>query len=525
MNRQERRKAARPRMVSDTKHLLELTFQQYRQGNLKAAETGLRKVLSIEPNQPDGLRLLGELLSDLRRPAEAIAVLIRLAELHPRNFVTHYTLGNAYRLAGQMEAAISSYKTALALNPDFAGAHHGLGVVLRQTEQEHEAVASFLRSVRAKPDWAVAWKDLGLALAVLGKLDEAEAALERAVSLQPGLGDAQRQLAALPQKAAGPTEMMNLAGYAAQPRLPVDEKIGILFALGRRADKAKLYGEAFPYFAEANRLLRTEQQRVGVKFDRAKLARNVDEMIKAFPAGSFADRNCWGHASAAPVFIVGMPRSGSSLFEQIAASHSQVFGAGERSGIGEIAARIGWEPSGAWAKARTIEEADGYLQCLHAGAGNAARIIDKMPDNIFQLGLIATLFPNARVIFCSRDMRDVSLSCYFQRFANDLAFDTDIADCAFRYRETERLAEHWRQVLPIRHITLSYEAVVACLEGEARRLIDFLGLEWEAQCLDFHRTERKVRTASWAQVRQPLYQESAGRWRHYEAFLEPFLRT
>jgi hypothetical protein len=161
---------------------------------------------------------------------------------------------------------------------------------------------------------------------------------------------------------------------------------------------------------------------------------------------------------------------------------------------------------------------------LAALGGNTRRVIDKLPDNIFELGVIATLFPAARVIFCRRDARDICLSCYFQKFTGaQLAFSYDLGDCAKRYLETERMMAHWRRVLPLRMHEVEYEALVADLEGESRRLIAFLGLEWEPACLEFHLTQRAVATASGWQVRQPLYDRSVGRWRNYESYLAPLL--
>ena len=213
-----------------------------------------------------------------------------------------------------------------------------------------------------------------------------------------------------------------------------------------------------------------------------------------------------------------MPRSGTSLVEQIAASHSRVFGAGELREIGELAIEFGRAPGAA--DVRRLAEA--HLARLRALGGGAERVIDKMPDNVFKLGVIATMFRGARVIFCRRDPRDTCLSCYFQKFtAGQLTFSYDLADCAMRYRETERLTEHWRRALPLRSIEVQYEALVGDLEGESRRLIEFLGLDWEPACLDFHRTQRIVTTASGWQVRQPLYDRSVARWRHYQRQLEP----
>jgi len=220
-----------------------------------------------------------------------------------------------------------------------------------------------------------------------------------------------------------------------------------------------------------------------------------------------------------PVFVVGTPRAGSTLFEQIAASHSKVIGSRERQDIGETAKKLGGIPSSAWTTEAISVAAETYLAALSGNATGALRMIDKMPDNIFRLGLIATMFPNARVIFCSRDSRAIALSCFFQYFAQPYGFGTDFPDTAFRIRETDRLRAHWELVQPLRHITISYEELVANPEGKSWRLIEFLGLEWEASCLEFYKTKRPVRTASFTQVRTPLYQDAVDHWRHYERFL------
>jgi tetratricopeptide (TPR) repeat protein len=494
-------------------------FQRYQAGELAAAELCFRDALSESPDDPEAMRLLGEVLIDRGRAAEAVLLLRRLAALHPDHFVSHYSLANAYRLAGQNAAAIASYREAVALNPQFAGAQHGLGLALRNACRESEALEPFKQAVRARPEWAVAWKDLGVTLAILGDLTLAEAALQRAVTLQPDLGDAQRHLAGLRPDIAGPQDLARLAAACAKPQTPAGERVEMLFALGRLAERSGDFDAAFKHFAQANGLLRAEQAKAGIGFDRARLTRDVDELIGIFSQSYFSSLPGQSDASELPVFILGMPRAGSTLFEQIAASHSQVFGAGERAGIGEISAKLGWTPNPAWTAQNLADAARRYLDGLAQAAGQARRIIDKMPDNIFQLGLIATLFPKARVIFCGRDARDVALSCFFQRFAMPYGFDTDLEDCAFRIREVGRLTAHWHSVLPVAHMTMSYEALLASPEAESRRLIAFLGLQWEPQCLEFHLNRRAIRTASLAQVRRPLYQDSAGRWRHYKKHL------
>jgi len=348
--------------------------------------------------------------------------------------------------------------------------------------------------------------------------------LQRAVAIAPNAA-ALRHLAAIRKGSMAAPEAAALQARAADPRIPDADKIDLFFALGRDADKAERFEDAFGFFARANQLLRAAQAKSGRGYNPACMSRDVDQIIATFTPEVFQTYRAFGNPSDAPVFILGMPRAGSTLFEQIAASHPDVFGAGEQKTIGDVARQTGWRPSPAWSPESLRAGAAAYLARLSAKAGNPARIIDKLPDNIFQLGLIATLFPNARVIFCTRDARDTGLSCFFQHFSEPYGFDTDLADCAHRHAQTERLADHWRAVLPLRHMTMSYEALLADVEGESRRLIDFLGLPWDPACLAFHETSRPVRTASWSQVRRPLYHTAAGRWRHYERHLAPLINA
>ena len=519
MNRKERRALGK---TAPDRHseAVQGAYALYMQGNLTAAETRLRQVLAEAPGQPDAMRLLGELLTDRGQFDASIALLRRLIGSQPRNFQAHYAIGNAYRLSGRLELAIAAYRASIALEARFAGTHHGLAAALRSAGQERQALPHYREAVRLQPDWAIGWRDLGLNLAILGDLAGAAEALERAVTLQPGLGDAQRHLAAIRQNPASAQEIAELTARARNPRLAAAERVEILFALGRLTEKTRDFDAAFDHFQAANKLLRGLLQNAGRAFDPARLKADIDRIIAATPAAAFEPYADWGNASEAPVFIVGMPRAGSTLFEQITASHSGVFGAGERQEIGGIANRIGWAPSPAWTKEVIAASAADYLAAVPIAPG-ITRIIDKMPDNIFQLGLIAVLFPNARVIFCERDSRDLALSCYFQHFAQPYAFDTDLTDTASRIRALDRLRAHWLQVLPLRCMIFSYERLLKDPEIQARRLIEFLGLNWEQKCLAFHETDRVVRTASWAQVRKPLYQDSVERWKNYESHLQP----
>jgi hypothetical protein len=268
------------------------------------------------------------------------------------------------------------------------------------------------------------------------------------------------------------------------------------------------------------------QNAQGTQFDPVKFSAHIDGLITLFPAAAFSQRFDAGVASDLAVFIVGMPRSGTTLVEQIAASHTQVHGAGELRDIPNITQALApmmhaAGPDGAWDAAMTQGFARAHLERLARLGGPARRVIDKTPDNVLTLGVIATLFPGARVVICSRDARDNCLSNFFQLYTDGNAFSYDLAECGWRARETARLIDHWRAGVPGKFLDLQYETLVDDLEGQARRLIDFLGLEWEPACLEFYRNERAVATPNMWGVRQPIYNRQVGRWRMYERHLGP----
>ena len=456
---------------------------------LEAAEASFRKASELNPAVADVHSNLGDVLLALRRFTDAAASYRRAIDLDPRWVGAHYGLATSLRLAGDIEAAIESYDRALALNSD----------------------------------GALLWNDLGSALRAVGRLDDATEAFRRALAIEPDLAIAYYNLAVSQQLSAEDPAVVRMAARATQTDLPIEERVRAGFAVGEALDKAERYDEAFAVFDRANHLYRAECAAAGERFDAVGLTRGIDRSIAEFNPAFFAKVAGWGNSSELPVFIVGAPRSGTSLVEQIAASHSRVFGAGELSNIGEAAAELGAIDLSR-RQAAVRRTADAHLERLRKLGGGAERVIDKMPDNIFRLDVIATLYPAARIIFCRRDPRDIGLSCFFQFFATRQMFSYDLIDCGRRMRETERMAAHWRRVLPLRWMEVQYELLVADLEGESRRLIEFLGLEWEPACLDFHRTERTVLTASTWQVRQPLYNRSVGRWRQYERHLGPLLK-
>jgi tetratricopeptide (TPR) repeat protein len=466
-------------------------------------------------------------LMGFERFAEAEAPLRRALDLAPDRAQTHRDLGWVLAKLGRYDEAVAHLEQAIALDPDDPITHFALGTTHYLTKALPGSEAELRRAAELAPRYTAAWHELGTVLRSSGRFEEALFCFRRTVDLDPDWPEAYRSLAVTGQQATDEAQLRRLESVLKNRGRPVSDRMSAGFALGMLLDNAERCDEAFPCFAEANALHRQQRAEAGERFEIGALRQQVDDLIDLATPDFFSAAAPWGNPSQAPVFIVGMPRSGTSLVEQIAASHSRVFGAGELHALGEI-----WEtlsahnrglPMEKWGAAVARRLADRHVGSLHGLGNGAVRIIDKMPDNIFFLWMIAALFPSARIILCRRDLRDLCLSCYFHHFTEGHLYAYDLADCGARALEIDRLAAHWLRVLPLEILPIDYENLVSDPEGESRRLIAFLGLQWEPACLDFHRTDRPVFTASCWQVRQPIYRRSIGRWHRYARHLGPLL--
>jgi tetratricopeptide (TPR) repeat protein len=520
-------------------------------GRHQEAVASYRRALQLEPAFPEACNNLGNVLLELGQHAEAAAAFRRAVEHRPDYAEAWSQWGSAARASGQLSEAEAHYHRALQLNPQLAEAHYGLGVVLRDLDRLDEAVASYRRALSLSPDDADLHRDLAVALRLQGSTDEAEAGARHALTLQADsaptivvladicadrgrFADAERLLQrALALDAANPEALAALAGLRpmtpsdagwlrqvqsiAASGLPPRREVPLRYALGKYYDDMGETGQAFAQFQRANELTR----RYRAPHDRQQLTRAIDACVATLP--EHMPVAAAGVPTGRAVFIVGMARSGTSLAEQILASHPQVFGAGELIDWSRAATR--WQAALARGDAGDpLLHAlrDAYLRRLEALAPDALRVLDKMPANFQHLGLIRRALPDARIIHMQRHPLDTCLSIYFQHFEATHSYANDLDDLVHAYGEYRRVMRHWRRVLPAdRLLEVPYEGLVDNAELWTRRMLEFIGLPWDPRCLAFEHTERIVLTASRWQVRQRLNRSSIGRWNRYQAYLAP----
>jgi len=434
------------------------------------------------------------------------------------------------RDSGQLAEAKTACLAALEREPGDAEARRVLATVLQRQGELAEAESVVREAIELDPDFAKAHKKLGDVLSERGRLNEAAGAYRTAVRLRPGYVPPRFVLAHLKRFERDDEDIEALeALYAGGSDLSENDLTLVCFALAKAYEDLGDDDRAFERLHEANR-----RKHATASFDLGAFERYLFRIGEVFEASLFARFAGSGSVSRTPVFIVGMPRSGTSLVEQILASHPAVHGAGELwdvTWLGAAVAALNAEqapyPDGVelLGPEEITHLAEAYLHRVQALAPGKARITDKAPQNFQFVGLIHLLFPEAAIVHCTRDPVDTCLSCYRLLFASSqMDFAYDLRELGRYHRAYARLMEHWRQVLPDwRMLELRYEDVVADVEPQARRLVEYCGLEWDEQCLSFQSTDRAVKTASFSQVRQPLYESSVGKWRRFEKHLGPLL--
>jgi tetratricopeptide (TPR) repeat protein len=491
-------------------------------GHPGKAERCYRRAIELAPDQPAVYGNLGNALRDLGRLDEAVACFRRALEIQPTVPEIYNNLGNALLDLTQLTEAESSYRQALVLKPEYATAFVGLSMTLRKMGRSDEAEDSCRRAVELSPGNTDALTFMAEFLADRGDFAGAERLFRQAISSDPELPVAWAGIPRYRKMSSADADWLAAAKRLIGKGLPVRHEISLRFSIGKYYDDVQDYEQAFAHYRRANDLVR----QYGLKYDRQRLSQLVDRKIALYDS-MWLDRERSGAAtSQRPVFVIGMPRSGTTLIEQILASHPAGFGAGELSYWNTVAAN--YEPSVSAANANPgalSTYGEGYLGLLQRLAPDALRVVDKMPANFMNLGLMHAALPEARIIHIRRHPFDTCLSIYFQNFSTALPYANDLEDLAHYYSEYLRMIAHWRAVLPAdRLLEIQYESLIDEPEVWSRRLVEFIGLPWDPRCLEFHTISRSVTTASKWQVRQKISKSSVDRWRNYEQHIGP-LRT
>ena len=495
------------------------------QGKFDESEVTQRRVIALDPDNVDAYANLGDTLRSLGRLNESESVLRHAIGSLPKSADAFAKLGYVLREQGRLGEAESACRQAIALNPNNAGAYYGLANTLESRGKLVEAADAYRRTIKLRPNFAGAYNDLGTTLKHLGRLAEARQAIEKAIHLAPQNGLYFLNLSEVRRFTTGDPYLIAMDKAAETiPSIPARQQIEMRFALAKAYKDVDRRSDSFQQLSEANAL-----QRKQIQYDEAATLGALKRIQEVFTPALMQTFQGVGEPSTLPVFVIGMPRSGTTLIEQIMASHPQVFGAGELPNLGNAVQDI--LGSGVFPDAIVDLSADRFRQLgrryvaeISRLAPFATHIIDKTPSNFTFAGLIHIALTNARIIHAMRNPADTCVSCFSKRFAHGQYYSYSLEELGRYYRHYQELMDHWRRVLPpARILDVRYEDIVADLEGQSRRILAHCGLEWNPRCLAFHETERPVRNASAAQVRQPIYGSSIERWRVYESFLRPLL--
>jgi tetratricopeptide (TPR) repeat protein len=504
-----------------------LAAREQQAGNWQRAVEIYDLILAKVPNSAETHNNRGAVLQLMGRHKDALACFDRAIALKPDYANGHFNRGLTLKQMHRFEEALDSYDQAIALNPKHAEAHNNRGTLLQTIKRYDEAMASYDKVIALKPDFAMAYNNRGVVLMKKGDMPEAEKMFRKALQLKPDFTEPLHSLSKIHrfQKISEP-DAQRIRALAQKPGMPPETKEHMFFALGKIYDDCGLYDEAFGYFQRANDI-----RSATVSYNPEAVTRMTDATMEVFNRDFPGRRAAFASENQTPLFIVGMPRSGTTLLASILSNHPAIATAGELPDILDAATRLielvkEHVPYPYAARHLTPEAAGRIIRAYEKRLvrdvrGNVSYVIDKHILNFWHLGFISMLFPRAKIIHCTRDPLDTCLSNYFQRFPAGMDYLFDLPNIGHYYREYARLMEHWRAIPDLKLMDASYEDIILHTEKTARRIVDFLGLDWDERCLSPHTNPAPVETASEWQVRQPIYRDSVGRWRHYEKYLGP----
>ncbi len=492
---------------------------------LHDAEPILRAHLKEEPLDVAAIRLMAQLAARIGRYKDSETLLRRALELAPNFTVARSNLAGILYRQNRFEEAVTTLNAVLAEDSEHVASRNLKAAALGRVGEYDEAIALYEELLRRFPDHAKLWMSQGHLLKTVGRQDESIAAYRRALDIEPTLGEVWWSLANLKTVKFGDADRIAMQAALDTPGLSDEDRFHLDFALGKAFDDAREAEKAFHHYAAANRL-----RRKSLDYDPQLVTDHVDRIIAQFTSEFVQARAGWGHAAPDPIFILGMPRAGSTLVEQILSSHSAIEGTMELPDMPAIAMRegkgggvAGWvDAIAAMPDAKMAELGAEYIERTRIQRKtDKPYFIDKLPNNWLYAGLIHLILPNAKIIDARRHPLDCCFSNFRQHFAKGQAFSYDLADMGQYYADYIRLMTHFDELLPGRVHRVIHETLVDDPVAEVQAMLDYIGLPFEESCLNFHQNARAVRTASSEQVRRPLNREGMDQWKAYDQWLQP----
>ncbi|NCF63610.1 MAG: tetratricopeptide repeat protein [Gammaproteobacteria bacterium] len=500
-----------------------------RDGRMEDAEKALRELLAKDPNNARALRMLGSIALEANRYKAARRLLERAVELAPGVAMSWNDLANLHLKKDRYDEALEAVQRAIDIDPDFAHSYVVKGNILTRAQRHEDSLLAYQQGLEVSPQNVGALSGMGHVLKTIGRQDEAIAAFRKCIQANPAFGETYWSLANLKTFVFDPEEVQIMEEMAKRENLADEPKVNILVSLGKHYENEKDYDRAFENYQRGNDLRRQHEI-----YDPVHTQVVHDRIIKTFNAEFFAEKAGYGDPSPDPILIVGLPRSGSTLIEQILASHSMVEGTMELPDLGRTIADLNVQTPGRTEYPEAVMPLDkeqvaslgrDYLDATSRYRTDKPFFIDKMPNNFQAIGFLALILPNAKVIDARRHPLDSCLGSYKQLFFKGQSFTYDQFELGHYYMEYRRIMDHWHDVLPGKVLEVNYEQVVTDQENQTRRILEYCGIPWEDQCLRFYETERAINTASSEQVRQPIYTKALNFWRNYEPHLGELIET
>ncbi len=487
----------------------ELALEQYQQ------------IIQLRPAHAGAYCNMGNVYDEIAEYENAIKYYKKALELDPETNMFYTLLAGTLRKVGQLKEAIDYCQQALERRPDNAEVYNDLGNLYLQLDQHEKALSCYQKAYELNPDYSMALKNMGVAYQELGQQEQASACYKKLEDTDDGYAEAQHYLTMLDNTAIDAENLATLLRVFDDQQ----DRMHLHYALGKAYMGQKDYSQAFEHFRHANAL-----KRKTIDYDAAVNSAYIDQLIDYFNEGLFQATAVAGNPSRLPVFILGMPRSGTTLVEQIISNHSEVYGAGELTAFAAIEQNLQNLIGKPFPVSlddvdgkRMEQEATEYLQQLSKPGRQSTRVTDKLPGNFLRVGLIKLLFPNAFIIHCQRNPVDTCVSIYTNYFADGYKYAYELKELANYYVDYTRIMAHWRSLFSDSMLEVHYEQLVQNQESVSRQMLDYLGLGWETACFDFHQNQRVVKSASNVQVRQPIYRHSVARWKHFREGVQPML--